>query len=753
MARKKAPPAPPKPSPDRVQQAIDRGDPHGAYLAAKLLHANEPSPAHLALLKSTLAAAALVLESTGKLSEFNKLMGEADQIDPANAEWRRECACLLARGGRLADALMRVDESDRLRVLGHGADRALKSGSKEFLPDELHAGFDAVVAAFGGYEAGDDEAARAALEPIGLRSPFLEWKVLLRGLMAFAARDDARAAENFARLDRTRIPFRLCGPYFAVADPAYKASLPGPVAAELAKRFASLNSGTIEARFREMAQHLGREKPLTPVFSLVETLLPRLKKDSPALVGKLAKCLYHAIIRQGQPEDLARYRQLFGPLADDPQYFRLQARIAEEIGQIGVSNQNWIKYEEWLATKPAGWSEPLLNRVRAMIWHHMAMVPDPGLDLQELMPQFAQALFTKGPLPELKKGKPVGPSPLECLRRAAELAPDWDEAARDLFNDLVEAEEHAEAERVGRTLLAHHPNNPQPLLSLATLLSKQNRPAEAIELLLRARAADPLNETIAIHAAHAVVALARTKLAAKDPTEAERIFDKHHELVESVVPILRDAVLFVMAHKLGDERRMDALLEKLSVSPSHRLAVPYQIAVDSQVAKLKPADRKAADVSFADALEQVPAPIEVYFLLNQYDNYLDEGVAYRGQKTQLKKFLALVPRTLGSPAPERDFETLAERLLSREEFKLAKKYAQGCIDRFPRNPVFRVVLAEAAIELEERPYRINMLLTVARSYVVLATEPRHKALLPRIEERMKENPDPMAFMDSFFDRY
>jgi tetratricopeptide (TPR) repeat protein len=753
LARKKAPPAPPKPSSDRVQQAISRGDLHGAYLAAKLLYAHEPTPAHLAMLKSTLTAAALLLEASGKTSEFNKLMQDADQIDAANPDWTLERACLLARCGRLADALMRVDESSRLRVLGHGVDRALRVGSKEFLPDELHAGFDAVLAAFAAYEVGNDDAARAALEPVGLRSPFLEWKVLLRGLMAFAMRDDARAAENFARLDRTRIPFRLCGPYFAAADPAYKASLPGPVAAELAKRFASLNSGTIDSSFREMAQHLGREKPMTPVFTLAETLLPRLKKEAPALAGKLAKCLYYAIIRQGQPDDLARYRKHFGPLADDPQFFRLQARIAEEIGQIAVSNKNWLKYEEWLGTKPAGWPEPLLSRVRAMIWHHMAMCPDPGLDLQELMPQFAEALFTKGPLPDMKQAKPVGPSPLECLRRAAELAPDWDEPARDLFNDLVNAEEFEEAERVGRTLLAHHPDSPKPLLSLASLLSKQNRPADAIELLLRARAVDPLNETIAIHTAHAVIALARTKLAAKDPIEAERILDAHRELVGSNVPILRDVVLFVMAHKLRDEQRMNALLDKLSVASTHRLAVPYQIAVDSQVGKLKPADRKAADESLAEALEAIPTPIEVYFLLNQYDNYLDEGVSYRGQKTQWKKFLELVPRTLGSPAPERDFETLAERLLGRREYKLAKKYALGCIARFPKNPVFRVVLAETAIQLEERPYKINSLLAVARSYVVLATEPRHQALLPRIEERMKENPDPMAFMDSFLDRY
>jgi tetratricopeptide (TPR) repeat protein len=753
VARKKAPPAPPKPNTDRVRAALSRGDYQEACLQARLLYANAPTAEHLGLLKSTISGAAVFFDSTGRFSDFNKLMQDADQVDPANPEWILERACLLARGGRLADALMRVDESGRLRVLGYGVDRAVKVGSKEFLPDELHAGFDAIVSAFAAYEAGNDEAARTALEPIGLRSPFLEWKVLLRGLMAFATGDDARAAENFARLDRTRIPFRLCGPYYIAADPAHKASLPSAVAIELERRFATLNATGITGGFREIAKHLGREKPLTPVFGLAESLLPKLKKDAPGLVGKLAKCLYHAIIGQGQPEDLARYRKLFGPLADDPNFFRLQARIAEEIGRIGISNQNWIKYEEWLAAKPAGWPEPLLNRVRAMIWHHMGTNPDPGIDPEELAPAFAEALFSKGPLPELKKAKPVGPSPRECFRRAAELAPDWEIASRDLFNELIDAEEYEEAERVGRALLAHHADSPQPLSALASLLSKMNRPADAIELLLRARTADPLNETTAIHLALAVVALARTKLAAKDPSEAERVLGQHREVIETSVPILRDVVLLVMAHKMRDEERVNALREKLSALPGHRLAVPYQIAVDSQVAKLKPADRKGADQAFADALKAIPTPIEVYRLLNQYDNYLDEGVTYRGQKTQWKKFLALVPRTLGSAAPERDFETLAERLITRKEFKLAKKYATSCSTRFPKNPVFFLVLAEAAIELGERPYRINGLLSLARSHAMLATEPRHKALLSRIEERMKENPDPMEFMDSFFDRY
>ena len=50
-------------------------------------------------------------------------------------------------------------------------------------------------------EAGKDEEAKTTLQGIGLQSPFLEWKVFLRGLLAYYQNDDARVLENWQRLD------------------------------------------------------------------------------------------------------------------------------------------------------------------------------------------------------------------------------------------------------------------------------------------------------------------------------------------------------------------------------------------------------------------------------------------------------------------------------------------------------------------------------------------------------------------------
>src|SRR5205823_13354992 len=129
--------------------------------------------------------------------------------------------------------------------LGAAADRAVRLRSKQSLPEELHAGCDAILTAFRHHEAGDEAAAREALEPVGLRSPFLEWKVLLRGLFAHAAGDDARAAENFARLDPARLPARLAAPLRVAVDPQYKAALPANTATALLAQHQKLTTGPL----------------------------------------------------------------------------------------------------------------------------------------------------------------------------------------------------------------------------------------------------------------------------------------------------------------------------------------------------------------------------------------------------------------------------------------------------------------------------------------------------------------------------
>ena len=113
-----------------------------------------------------------------------------------------------------------------------------------------------------------------------MQSPFLEWKVLLRGLMAYSAGDDARAVENWQRLDADRLPARLAAPLRAALDPAFKRSQPADAAAALDSSLRRSPPSGLLAGLRQLRGELGRDRPLAAAFRRTEQLLPRVCEGS-----------------------------------------------------------------------------------------------------------------------------------------------------------------------------------------------------------------------------------------------------------------------------------------------------------------------------------------------------------------------------------------------------------------------------------------------------------------------------------------
>ncbi|MDB5311654.1 MAG: hypothetical protein JWO38_5856 [Gemmataceae bacterium] len=751
MARKKAPPAPPTPTPDRVERALGNGDVSAALDLARRLHSLTPTPEALALRKRAVAAAAGYYADRDKAVEFNRMLAEADQLDPADPAWAAARAELLARGGNLAAALTRAEAlaypAVRARVTGHAADRAVRLQTKDWLPADLHPGFDAVLAAFRHHEAGAEAAAREALEPVGLRSPFLEWKVLIRGLLAHAAGDDARAAENFARLDPTRLPARLAAPYRVAADSAYKAALPADAAAVVLAQYQKLTTGPVLDLLRGIARELGRDKPLAPAFRSAEAVLPHLKQTAPHLVPRLANCLYQAILQQGQPDDMARFRRLFGNPADDPHFHKLQAVIGEHASDPAIVHDQWRKFGDWLATNPPGWPPAVAARARAVVWARMGENARRALE----QPDEAEEMFGFfAPPARRKKPKPLDPPAETCFARAAELAPDWPDASRKLFDALVAAKKPADAEAAARALLARHPADLPTLAALAGLLQGQGRAADAADLWLRALAVNPLDKPTRFRAAVVILADARRHLTQADAGAAAAVLDRHNGLLEDQLPAGLPALRAVVATKLGRPEAAAALRGRALAVPGGRLGAAYRMMVDSQLAKLKPADKRAADKLFAEELAKPPTPLEVNQLIAAYDGYHLDAVTYRGQKTHAKKVLDQVARCLAAAAPEVDFERLGELLREKEEWKPAKKLADAAAARFPRNPYFVFARAEAGFASGEREYYVEQKLRRAKQLAEAATEPRHRALLGRIDELLKDVAPRFGFLDAFF---
>src|SRR5262249_41558924 len=139
-------------------------------------------------------------------------------------------------------------------LLARAADAAVEreKAGRALLPEALRPDFDRVLTAFEQLQAGQDEAVRATLQGIGLRSPFLEWKLMLRGLQAYYQQDDARAGETWQRLSPARLRARLVAPLRLPIDKEFQAAQPPATQAVLQRAHARLEGRGLPQMLRDL---------------------------------------------------------------------------------------------------------------------------------------------------------------------------------------------------------------------------------------------------------------------------------------------------------------------------------------------------------------------------------------------------------------------------------------------------------------------------------------------------------------------
>ena len=746
MARTTKPKRSTRKSEPTVESWLERGDFVRAY---ETLRAADPGSVSPAVRNRVYLAAAGFFADHDRTADFDRVYRDAATVTD-DAEFTHQFAVVCAYGGKLADAETLIGSHPaaatvRADLLTAAADRAIRTRSRTDLPAEFHPAFDAVLAALAGYEAGDDEAARVALDGVGVRSPFREWKLLIRGLTAHAVGDSDRAAENWQRLDPDRLPARLAAPLRSPTD-----SSGNTTASTASQRLRESADGPLVRLLAEIRNEFSGDNSLTKAFRLVGKALPLLADAAPDLKPRLANAFYTAILAQGQPDDLNRYLKAFGPVPDDPKFARLEAIIYEQAGELETSNRLWAAYAKWLAGPPSGWPADLATRVRAIIALRMAA---------NAVKFEAAEVNTFPPIRVRKPAKSKAPPPTldahALYRNAAVLAPDWDVPAEKLFTVCIDRGKPTDAENVARTFLTHRPNHLGMLDRLATMYAKAGRVDDARDARLKALDANPLDRATRAAAATALLALARRRLVDGRPADAMAALDERAGLCREQWPVAERCLRSVIARKLGQTADADTLRDEALAEPASELTAAYFLCVDSGLAKLKPADKRPADQRLAKLLGQsVVRPGELIAVYAACRGYEAEAIVYRGQKTHLKKIIDLAPKTITADATVIEFEQLVDLLAAKNEWKPCEKLAAGLAKRFPDNPVFPLALVEAEVFKAKGariPFRAIGRLEDAKRLAEASPEPRHRQRLDRIGE-LDRSFNPGFFLDFLFGR-
>ena len=713
---------------------------------------DKPGPDADVLLRRCYLAVAENLVSRGTFREAHSILSEAERLPVEDPKWWERLAELRADLGDHGRALQLLDKAPgtnaRPRVLGRVADRAIREGpgGKDLLPADLRPAFDVVRQAFAHYEAGRDEAAREALNSVGLSSPFLEWKLFLRGLIAWSANDTPRALENWSRLSADRLPAQLASPFRLTADKAYASTLPPDRLAAAARAADQLAGGLIES-LRRLRKQLANEDTIPAALETARVLVPELKRLAPDLVPRLANVVYWALISGGQPEDLPRYNRVFGPPADDPQFYRLQALVLEQMRRLDMAHGMWGKYEEWIARTPSRWPGQQQARARALVLERMGRIARDWLDDEgaEGFDGFEEifAFFDRsGRRKKVPPRKPLKPSAEECFRQAGELAPDWSAPALELLREFAGQPDKAVA--AVEALLTRFPNNLPILESAAGLYERLGDTTRAHEVLKQALAANPLDRELRQQAAGLALNVARRHAEAGD-FEAARA--NLRESADFGGPTLVPAISALGAAielKAGDADAGARHQESLVGQADVRLAAAYRLMVEGTRLKLKKKDLGPHQATFTEGLAGPATTGELAILLEAIEQYRREPAPYRGFKTHEKKVVERVAAVGREDLPEDELVRLGLVLHRFRLWKPLRELSDRAMNRFPDNAYFVFFAAEVAMSRQRTEYvggRAGSLYLRVKRMIDGKPGEQYRRLQELLDERKKLTPD------------
>ncbi|MSU77531.1 MAG: hypothetical protein EXS16_05465 [Gemmataceae bacterium] len=671
---------------DRIAKARDEGRTQQALDLTRQLYKNDQTEANRELLRQVTLERARQLHEVGSTVDAITVYSNLLTID-CSPELMVKVLQGLTECGAVAQALAVLptisDTVLRAKMFNRCIDAVVAQGKsgKKNLPVELHAGIDATLGAFAHYETGRDEEARAALQAIGLQSPFLEWKVLLRGLIAYVANDDAKALDNWRRLDPSRVPSQLARGLRAGIDPEFLQAQPASVQKALQAQILNQQRLPFVATLRELGPMLHTQN-LAPAFRKVEVAAGVLRRDHPQLFPRLANCFYWAVIEWGHPDDIDRYRRVFGPPVHDPNLDRMAALALEFRGIFGEANDAWQDYLRSVELAPNSWPANQRQAMQAMVWSRMAFNASPKRSSR------GKSMHPLAPL--MQASSHMKPSAEKCLEKAIEFAPDRLANYLLLFELYRDANKLPKAKKIGQELLKRFPDHAQTLEALSELCMDCKEFKKAEEYCEKAMQANPLELGLrrmlaSIRQQWGLYLAEKLKF-----VEARGQYARALQIWEGAkTPLL--AQWAILEVKATCDTRADELVTQALVDTDQRLAVRYALVGESVRAKLTQKQKKRFASDLKAALEQTPTPAEILMLIESAaQQRTTHAGTFHGQKTQentILKFLEKIPYQAFN-------ESQMERLVAGLATIEARKPWLSCLGyarkHFLKNPLFRL---------------------------------------------------------------
>ena len=686
----------------KLKKALSENRTKQALELARSLNKQHPSDQHAELLQQTTLARGQDLLARGQTRDASEVFSNALKLSKAPA-YMAEVLEGLARCGEFATVRNLygsiedpVVHAKLTEILADEAVRQGKGGANN-LDSALRSQHTAILDASALIEKGADEQAKEKLQAIGLKSPFLQWKLFLRGLSAYYQQDDERAIENWQRLDSTRWPFKLAAPLRFGIDQAFAKQQSPETQTFLRSKADAITSGITVQMLRKLQTTIGNPELLPNAFRTAATIAPQLRSESPAIFQRLANCFYWAIIHHGEPGDVNDYKKIFGAHPDDPKLARLEALACEDRGIMGEAHTFWQTFEKSVASNP-NLPKEHKDHIRALVWQRMGEnadnMPDPD-ELDDLGLPFG-----------MPKPKPLKPSAAECYEKSLQLAPDLTSSYVDLFHHYRRKDKPEEADRIARTLLERNPNHVLMLEEFGDFLMETEAYEEALELFNRAMKCSPLEKRLREKVATAQMYFARSLAEAGEFEEARELYKATLAIMDKRQHYSVLCKMAALEFKAKNADRAEELIAEAEAMQENRMALVFSMLVEcirAKLTKIKPRFHKEFDA----LLKESPTPERAVVLANASAGYKAAGVKYYGQQTHEKKIRTYLDKAHKLKYSEEQLREICFALGVLNIAKLHMDYILTGQKQYPKDPFF--YMAEVQYYLNRGPRGMGMI--------------------------------------------
>ncbi|MCA9161657.1 MAG: tetratricopeptide repeat protein [Planctomycetales bacterium] len=708
-----------------VLRELEKGNAKDALKQAKLLVRGAPLPDHRVLLERAYLGRIQQLVDRRQLPEGRAILRELLSLNPTHPD-------VLAGLPRLKIVLGEtVDESTLFQqnpaMLTEICDQAVLD-SQLVAPtiQGLDRQVESVRGALVDVEQQRWDEAIAKLKEIPRQSPLSDWRMFVRGLIAFYQRDEQRQNDNWQRLDSERSAFQIAQTLLAASDQPHQPS--SAVSSSLKRLMYATpgNQSVVELRrLVDIWESDERQKFPHALRSFIE----KYKTSQPELVEALTDFAWREYVEMGN-EFVLRIvsRSVQGP-SHDPHWRRALVLLRESVGEDPRELWNSV-FEE--VPRLACFTEDERSIATALIHVHIARQCREQLRIlrsDERFDSLVDGVIRDG---------------IRHFQDAAKFWPSLKSAYAELVDLYQELERSDEAMETLEKAVRQFPDDFDLRVRIASVALGADKLDEAephLAAASRLKPRDPILATLKINRCLSLIGHLTRKRQFEAAREQVAEYRELTSRIEDVPSFYCDLIAAAVEYKAKRESAAEEFVRRAEatlVDPTPAWAYLTSLAVRYRLPKgVKDlyVDRMQAGLNGKPRSETVGELARLLRRMQLAD------VQYTGRYTLERLTLAYAERMDQAKFHEGDLLDLMHWLYSAPRWRHAlERFAHGAVKRFPDHRWFQYFAGGCEIERGGRARDVQFArwcLTRAYDQFAKAETPEEQAVYYKIEKMLE----------------